>query len=79
MQKTVMILGVGGMFPDCLIYGKPDEPAKQKVIVKLLDQHTFAANRVKYLQQQGTKQLLRRNRWSACLKGIIHEIPARIP
>src|SRR6266566_1263119 len=44
------------------------EPAKQEIVVELLHQLALRAEAIEHLQEQGTQQLLRRDRWPALLR-----------
>src|SRR6266568_4314711 len=44
------------------------EPAKQEIVVELLHQLALRAEAVEHLQEQGTQQLLRRDRWPALMR-----------
>ena len=61
LQQPVTVLRKRRMIPHALIQTEPDEPAKQQVVVQLLDQQALAAHTVEHLQQQGAQQLLGRN------------------
>lgn len=61
-QKPVAVLREYRHLPDSVIHLEAHEPAKQQVVLKLLHQHSFAANRVQNLEQQGAQQLLGGNR-----------------
>ena len=61
-KQALAVLAEGRGIPDRVSMFKPDEPAKQQVVVELLHQQPLAADRVEHLQQQRAQQLLRRNR-----------------
>src|SRR6202048_2570438 len=61
--QTLPVLGEGRRVPDGVVRGEPNKPAIQKIIVELLHQLAFRADRVERLKQQGAQQLLRRDRW----------------
>jgi hypothetical protein len=48
--------------PHRIVRAEPDEPAKEQVVVDLLDQQPLRTDGVKHLQQQGPQNILRRNR-----------------
>jgi hypothetical protein len=64
-QEPVEFLGECCRIPDWLIHAQSDEPAKQQVVLQLLDQQALAADGVEAVQQQRAQQFLRRNRWAA--------------
>lgn len=47
--------------PDGVVGIEPDKPAEEQVVVQLRDQHPLAVDAVDRLQQQGQKQLFRRD------------------
>jgi hypothetical protein len=49
--------------PDRIIRAQPHKPAKQHVVVQLLQQQPLGADPVERLQQRGQWQLLRLQRW----------------
>lgn len=51
--------------PDGRIDLKFDEPAKEVIVVELLDELALAANRVENLEEECAQQLFRRDRWPA--------------
>src|SRR5664279_612488 len=55
---------------------KPAEPAIQKVVVELLHQLPFRADPIEDVQQQGTQQLLRRDRWASLTRIKLSEADA---
>ena len=61
-QKAVAVLGKHRVVPHRIVHAQADKPTKQQVIVDLLDQQPLRANGIKYLQQQGPQNVLRRNR-----------------
>ncbi len=50
---------------DRFIEAQPHKPAKQQVVVELLQQQALRANPIERMQQQGQQQLLGRYRWPA--------------
>ena len=46
----IAVLGEHRMVPHCIVHTQAHEPAKQEVVVNLLDQQSLRANRVKHLQ-----------------------------
>ncbi len=63
IQQALTILAVHRVIPHRLVHLHPYKPPEQQVVLQLLDQHSFAADRIEDLQQQGPKQPLGRNRW----------------
>lgn len=61
-QQPVPVLGEGRVVPYRVVHRQAHEPAKQQVVVELLAQQPFAANRVQNLQQRRAKQALRSDR-----------------
>ncbi len=61
-QQPVAVLREHRMIPRRIIDPQPDEPAKQQVVLELLDQHALTADRVERLQQQRPQQMLGRDR-----------------
>lgn len=57
--------GECGGVPDRIIRAQAHKPAKQQVVVELLQQKPFRADPVERLQQRGQQQLLRRHRGAA--------------
>jgi hypothetical protein len=51
--------------PDRIIRTQTDKPAKQQVVLQLLQQKPLAADSIERLQQRGQQQLLGRHRWPA--------------
>src|SRR5664279_4401054 len=70
------VLREGRRVPYGVVWGKPDEPAIQKVVVELLHQLPFRADPIEDLQQQGTQQLLRRDRWASLTRIKLSEADA---
>ena len=62
LQQPRAILGERRRHPEVGVHRQADEPAKQQVVLELLDQHPLAADRVQHLQQQRAQQLLGRHR-----------------
>jgi hypothetical protein len=58
LQQPVPILREHGHIPDAVIHLKTHGPAKQRVVLKLLHQHPFTANRIQNLEQQSARELL---------------------
>ena len=46
------------MIPYLIIHGKTHKPAKEEIVVALLDKKPLTANRVENLQQESAQQLL---------------------
>src|SRR5271165_920192 len=67
-EQPVAVLAEGRVIPDRLIDRQTHKPAKQQVVLELLDQHPLAADRIEHLQQQSANQSLRRDRWTAVLR-----------
>ena len=63
VQQPVAVLGERGVIPDRIVHGQPHKPAKEQVIVQLLHQQSFAADRIEHLQHQ------RRNNCSGAIEG----------
>jgi hypothetical protein len=61
-EQALAILREGGWCPHRVVHRQAHEPAKQQVVLQLLDQHPLATNRVEHLQQQRAQQMLRRHR-----------------
>jgi hypothetical protein len=66
--KPVPVFGEAGRIPDCIIGRQSHEPAKQEIVVELLHQLALRAHAVEHLQEQGTQQLFRRDRWPALMR-----------
>jgi hypothetical protein len=60
--QPLPVLGERRRVPDGVVRGEPNKPAIQKIIVELLHQLAFRADRVERLKQLGAQQLLRRDR-----------------
>ena len=58
-RKTRLILGKDGMVPDFVVQEETGNPAKQKIIIRLIHQQSGAVDGLKDLQPQGAPQLLR--------------------
>ena len=58
-----------------LVQAQADEPAKQQVVLELLDQQPLAPHRIQHLQQQRAQQLLGRNRRPAEIRIQGFEFP----
>src|SRR5580692_3714116 len=76
LLQPFAVLGEGRRVPYRIVRGKPGEPAIQKVVVELLHQLPFRADPIEDLQQQGTQQLLRRNRRASLTRIKLSEIDA---
>jgi tetratricopeptide (TPR) repeat protein len=68
IEQAVPVLREGRRRPHRVVHAEAHEPAKQQVVVQLLQKHPFAAHGVEYLQQQRPQQLLGRNRWAARMR-----------
>jgi len=66
-SSRVAILGEHRVVPDLVVDRQSDEPAKQQIVLQLLDQLALGANRVEHLQQRGTNELLRWDRGAAAV------------
>jgi len=77
--------------PDRIIRAQPHKPAKQRVVVQLLQQQPLGADPIERLQQRGLWQLIRRHRWPPFrgielaeggiepIKRLIGQLPDRPP
>ena len=54
-----------GRHPNRLVHREPNKPAEQQIVVHLLHQLAFRANRIERLQQQSAQQFLGRDRGAA--------------
>ena len=79
LQQSVPILGEHRRGPDRLVHLQAHEPAEQQVVVELLHQQPFAANRVEDLQQLRPEQPLRRDRGAADLRVQPIELAGHLP
>ena len=61
LDHPVAVLGEDRVVPHGVFDGQADEPAKQQVVVDLLDELSLAAHAVEYLQQHGPHELLGRD------------------
>jgi len=50
-EQSVPVLGEGGVMPDLVVHGEPDEPAEQQIVVQLLHQLPLTADGVERHQQ----------------------------
>ena len=50
--KAFPVLGENSRIPDRIIRRQTDKPTKQQIVVELLHQLAFGADRVEHLQQQ---------------------------
>ena len=57
-QQPLAVLGEDRDIPDRRIHRQADEPAKEQVVVHLLHQLAFRADRIEGLQEQGPKKFL---------------------
>jgi hypothetical protein len=67
-EQSVAVLAESRVVPDRLVDRQPHKPAKQQVVLELLDQQPLAADRIEHLQQQSANQALRRDRWTPILR-----------
>ena len=74
-EQTVAVLRKHGVVPHRVIHAEADEPAKQQVVIKLLDQLPLGADRIKHLQQQRPQHILGRYRGTARVR--VHLIERR--
>jgi hypothetical protein len=65
LQQPVAVLRKHGVVPHRVVHAQADEPAKQQVVVDLLDQLALRTDRVKRLQQQRPQHVLGRDRRTA--------------
>ncbi len=65
VEKSFPVFGECGGVPDRIIRAEPHKPAKQQVVVELLQQKALGADPVERLQKRDQQQLLRRHRWPA--------------
>ena len=65
LLQPLAVLGECGRIPDRVIGQQPNEPAKQKIVVQLLNQLPLRADAEEHLQQQRAQKLLRRYRRTA--------------
>src|SRR5258706_3195471 len=73
IQQALTILAVHRVIPHRLVHLHPYKPPEQQVVLQLLDQHSFAADRIEDLQQQGPKQSLRRSRWPPHVRVLLRK------
>lgn len=52
VQQTIAVLQEHHIVPHRIVYAQANEPAKQQVLIDLLDQQTLRTNREEHLQQQ---------------------------
>jgi hypothetical protein len=81
VEQPIPVLAEHRRIPHRIVHRQTDEPAEQQIIVELLHQLPFRADRVERLQRQRPQQPLRWNRRPAVagvkLAQIAREIPQR--
>ncbi len=60
IEEPLPVFGECGGVPDRIIWAQTHKPAKQQVVVQLLQQQPLRADPVEGLQQRGQEQLLGR-------------------
>jgi hypothetical protein len=58
VEQPFAVLREDRMLPDRIVHAQANEPAKQQVVVDLLDQQDLRTDRLKHLQQQRSQQVL---------------------
>jgi hypothetical protein len=76
LDQPVAVLGKGRVIPDPIIHRQTHKPAEQQVVVQLLAQESFRADRVQHLQHQSSHQPLRSHRLAPTLGVDPIKVPA---
>ncbi len=77
LEQPVAVLGEHRVVPDLIVDRQSDEPAKQQVVLQLLDQLALGADGIEDLQQCGADQFLRWDRGAAAVGVDRVEQPAQ--
>ena len=73
LDEAVAVLAEDRVVPHSVLDGQADEPAKQQVVLDLLDELPLAAHAVEHLQQHRAHQLLGRDAGAPALYvGLVH-------
>lgn len=79
LDQTLAILGEDGRYPNGIVHGQANEPAKQQVVLGLLHELALGADAVKHLQEHGAQELLRRDAGATAFDvGLVHAAEKRI-
>jgi hypothetical protein len=78
IQQAVAILREDRRIPNPVVHRKPDEPAKQDVVIELLHQQPLAADRIENLEQLCAEKPLRWNRRPSDVRVEPIEVPRQL-
>ena len=73
LVQAFTFLGENGGYPHGIVHGQANEPAKQKVVLGLLQELALRADAVEHLQEHGAQKLLSGNAGATAYDvGLVH-------